>query len=95
MEAAEQGMYTRLTSLYGQVQTAKTSCEAGRTALAGAEMDWKAISHKNELGMISQEEYLTAKVAYMEARAAAGRAEIEMLGALNRYDLAVKGLTLE
>ena len=95
VEAAEQGMYTRLTSLYGQVQTAKTSCEAGRTALAGAEMDWKALSHKNELGMISQEEYLTAKVAYMEARAAAGRAEIEMLGALNRYDWAVKGLTLE
>ena len=58
-------------------------------------MDWKAISHKHELGMISQEEYLTAKVAYMEARAAAGRAEIEMLGALNRYDWAVKGLTLE
>ncbi|MCD7907424.1 MAG: TolC family protein [Clostridium sp.] len=95
MEAAEQEMYTRLTALYGQVQTAKTSCQAARTALAGAELDWKAASHKKELDMISQEEYLTAKAAYMEARAAAGRAEIEMLGALNRYDWAVKGLTLE
>lgn len=83
-------MYTRLTSLYGRVQTAKTSCEAGRTALAGAEMDWKAISHKNELGMINRR-ISDREGGLYEAKGGRGRAEIEMLGALNRYDWAVKG----
>lgn len=95
IDAAEQSMYTRLTTLYGQVQTAAASCAAARTAFAGAELDWKAAAHKKDLGMLSQEEYLTAQSAYKEARAAEGRAEIELLGALNRYDWAVKGLTLD
>lgn len=95
MAESEQSMYTKLISLDGQVKTAKTACLAARSAMAAAELDFKAAEHKWQLGMINRQDYLKAKVAYTDARAESGKAEISLLGALNRYDWAVRGLILE
>lgn len=95
MEESEQSMYTKLISLSGQVNTAKTACLAARSAMAAADFDFKAAEHKWQLGMINRQDYLKAKAAYADARAVSGKAEISLLGALNRYDWAVRGLILE
>lgn len=95
IEAEEQSMYTQLTALYQQVQTARTSCQAAESAFAAAQLDWKAAKHKLELGSMNREDYLNAQVEYMESRAKSGRAEIDLLGDMQRYDWAVRGLILD
>ncbi len=95
IEDAEQNMYTSLTALYQQVQTARTTCQAAESAYAAAQLDWKAAQHKMDLGSMNREDYLNAQAQYMEVRAKSGQAEIGLLGAMQRYDWAVKGLILD
>lgn len=91
----EQDMYTRLTALYQKVQTALTSCQAAESAYAAAQLDWKAAQHKMGLGAMNKGDYLNAQAQYMEIRAKSGQAEIDLLEAMQRYDWAVKGLTVD
>lgn len=91
----EQDMYTRLTALYQQVQTALTSCRAAEAAYEAAQLDWKAARHKMDLGTMNRGDYLKAQTEYMQLRAKSGQAEIDLLEAMQRYDWAVKGLTVD
>ncbi len=94
IEAEEQNMYTSLSTLYQQVQTARAARQAAESAYEAAQLDWKAVRHKMELGDMNREDYLEAQAQFMEIRAKSGQAEIDLLGAMQRYDWAVRGLIL-
>ena len=60
--------------------------------MAAADAKWKADSRKMELGMLSNQEYLEARAAYLEAVAAKGQADVNFQQAMETYEWAVKGL---
>lgn len=91
IEQNEETMYAQVETLYQDVLANRTSWNGAVTAMAAADAKWQADSHKMELGMLSNQEYLEAKVSYMEAVAAKGQADVNFQQAMDAYGWAVKG----
>lgn len=92
IEQNEGNMYGQVETMYQDVLANRTAWYGAVTAMAAADAKWQADSHKMELGMLSNQEFLEAKAAYLEAAAAKGRADVTFQQAMDTYDWAVKGL---
>lgn len=92
IEQNEETMYAQVEALYQSVLSNRTAWKAAVSAMAAADARWKADSHKMELGMLSNQEYLEARAAYLQAAAAKGQADVNFQQAMDTYDWAVKGL---
>lgn len=92
MGQKEAELYARIEALYQKVMAEHSAWKGAVTAMEGAEAGWKADSHKMELGMLSDQEYLEARAVYLEAVAAKGQADVKFQQAMEAYDWAVKGL---
>lgn len=91
---SEEDMYGRLDTLYEDVLASRTAWNGAATAMASQEAAFQAASNKMSLGMISRQEYLEAKAAYLEAAAGKGRADAAFQQAMDTYDWALKGLMM-
>ena len=92
IEQNEETMYAQIEALYQSVLSSRTAWNAAVSAMAAADAKWKADSRKMELGMLSNQEYLEARAAYLEAVAAKGQADVNFQQAMETYEWAVKGL---
>ena len=89
----EENLYAQIETLYQDALASRTAWQGACTAQAAREAEWKAASHKMELGMLSRQEYMEAKAAYLDGAAAKAQADVNFQQALDTYDWAVKGLT--
>lgn len=89
---SEETMYGQVETLYQDVLANRTLWQSACTAQAAADAHWRAASNKMQLGMLSQQEYLEAKAAYLESTAAKAQADVGFSQALDAYEWAVKGL---
>lgn len=88
----EETMYGQIDTLYQDVLANRTLWESACTAQAAREAQWKAASGKMQLGMMSRQEYLEARAAYLEGTAEKARADVGFQQAMDAYEWAVKGL---
>ena len=91
MEESEETMYGQMDTLYQNVLAAQTAWQSAVTAQSAREAQWKAASNKMNLGMLSRQQYLEARAAYLKGLAAKAQADINFQQALDTYDWAVKG----
>ena len=89
----EENLYAQIETLYQDALASRTAWQGACTAQAAREAEWKAASHKMELGMLSRQEYMEAKAAYLDGAAAKAQADVNFQQAMDTYDWAVKGLT--
>lgn len=92
IEQNEENLYGQVETLYQDVLANRTAWNSAVTAMAAAEARWQADSHKMELRMLSNQEYLEAKADYLKAVAAKGQADVNFQQAMDTYHWAVKGL---
>ena len=88
---SEEAMYGQLDTLYQDVLASQTLWTSAATSMASQEAAFQAASNKLALGMLSRQEYLEAKAAYMDAAAAKERADTGFQQAMDTYDWALKG----
>lgn len=91
---SEEEMYGQMDTLYQDVLANHTRWNSACTSMASQEEAFKAASNKMALGMMSRQEYLEAKAAYMDAVAAKGRADAGFQQAMDTYDWALKGFMM-
>ena len=70
-----------------------SQADADEAGKAAREAEWKAASRRMELGMLSRQEYMEARAAYLDGVAAKAQADVDFQQAMDTYDWAVKGLT--
>ena len=92
VNAGEETMYGRMDTLYQDVLASRTAWQSACTALAAREAEWSAASHKMELGMLSRQEYMEARAAYLEGVAQKAQADVNFQQAMDAYDWGVRGL---
>ena len=88
---SEEAMYGQMDTLYQEVLASQTLWTSASTSMASQEAAFQAASNKLALGMLSRQEYLEAKAAYMDAAAARERADVGFQQAMDTYDWALKG----
>ena len=88
----EQEIKISMEELYEQVLQAQTSYQAARTGMSGADLSWNLAGRKQQLGMLSETEYLEAEIAYLQKQNELRSAELNLLQAMEAYDWAVKGI---
>lgn len=89
---SESAMYGQMDTLYQNLQASRSAWQGACTAQEAREAEWKAASSKKDLGMLSGQDYLKAKSAYLNGTAAKTQADVSFQQALDTYDWAVKGL---
>ena len=73
-------------------EAAKTYASAGLTK-KNAETDWALAEKKNDMGMLSRAEYLSAELSYLSGKAEYENARIGLLSAINDYKWYVEGVS--
>lgn len=89
---SESAMYGQMDTLYQNLQASRSAWQSACTAQEAREAEWKAASSKKDLGMLSDQDYLKAKSAYLNGTAAKIQADVSFQQALDTYAWAVKGL---
>lgn len=89
----EENLYAQIDTLYQDALASRTAWQGACTAQAAREAEWKAASRRMELGMLSRQEYMEARAAYLDGVAAKAQADVNFQQAMDTYDWAVKGLT--
>lgn len=92
IEESEAGLYGQMDTLYQSMLASRTSWQSACTAQEAREAEWKAASNKKNLGMLSDQDYLEAKAAYLNGTAEKAQADVNFQQAMDTYDWAVKGL---
>lgn len=94
LEELEEKVKIKMEQLYARIQQAKISYEAARDGYAGAKQKWDTANQKQSLGMLSNAEYLQAKIAYVQKKNDYQAADLAFFQALENYDWAVKGIVV-
>lgn len=92
VNAGEETMYGRMDTMYQDVLASRTAWQSACTAQAAREAEWSAASRKMELGMLSRQEYMEARAAYLEGVAQKAQADVNFQQAMDAYDWGVRGL---
>ena len=85
-------MYAGFAALYQDVLTSRSLQEAAAKGQVSGEAAWRTVSHQWELGMLSRQEYLDARHAYLQRAAEKGKADIRFQLAMDAYEWARQGL---
>lgn len=78
--------------LYRDVQQKQASYQAAMNGWTVAEANKAQADRKYALGMISRQEYLTAEVTWLTAKASREQAALDLTASMETYEWAVKGL---
>lgn len=89
---SEETMYAGFAALYQDVLTSRSLQEAAAKGQVSGEAAWRTVSHQWELGMLSRQEYLEARHAYLQRAAEKGKADIRFQLAMDAYEWARQGL---
>ena len=81
-----------LPILYKDLKQKQKAYEASETLYEAAKADKAAADRKNELGMLSRQEYLQAESAWLSSEASHTAAKLDLTGAIENYQWALEGL---
>lgn len=92
IDEAEAKVKLVLESSYQEILENRTAYEAAATALQSAQITMNGNDLKYQMGMIGRLEYLQLKMAYLQQKAAAETAALDLTQSMENYDWAVAGL---
>ncbi len=92
MDETEAQVKIRLESAYQAIVESRTAYEAANVAFQGAQITMNGNDLKYQMGMIGNLEYLQLKLAYLQQKAAAKTAALNLTQAIEDYGWIVQGL---
>jgi outer membrane protein TolC len=92
MEETEAQVKIRLESAYQAIVESRTAYEAANVAFQSAQITMNGNDLKHQMGMIGNLEYLQLKLAYLQQKAAAKTAALNLTQAIEDYGWIVQGL---
>ncbi len=92
IQEQENSVRSSLDLLYRDVMQKKAAYEAAALQYTAAQADKAAADRKHGLGMVSNQEYLTAENTWLSEKAAYEAAGLALTAAMEEYEWAVKGL---
>lgn len=92
IQEQENSVRSSLDLLYRDVMQKKASYEAAVLRYTAAQADKAAADRKYSLGMVSNQQYLTAENTWLAEEAAFEAAGLSLTAAMEEYEWAVKGL---
>lgn len=92
IQEQEDSVRSSLDLLYRDVMQKKASYEAAALRYTAAQADKAAADRKRSLGMVSDQQYLTAENTWLAEEAAFESAGLSLTAAMEEYEWAVKGL---
>ncbi len=92
IQEQENSVRSNLDLLYRDVMQKKAAYEAAALQYTTALTDKAAADRKHSLGMVSNQEYLTAENTWLSEKAAYEAAGLALTAAMEEYEWAVKGL---
>ena len=88
----EDSVRSSLDLMYKDLKQKQKAYEASETLYEAAKADKAAADRKNELGMLSRQEYLQAESAWLSSEASHTAAKLDLTGAIENYQWALEGL---
>ena len=88
----EDSIRSSLDLMYKDLKQKQKAYEASETLYEAAKADKAAADRKNELGMLSRQEYLQAESAWLSSEASHTAAKLDLTGAIENYQWALEGL---
>ena len=88
----EDSVRSSLDLMYKDLKQKQKAYEASETLYEAAKADKAAADRKNELGMMSRQEYLQAESAWLSSEASHTAAKLDLTGAIENYQWALEGL---
>lgn len=95
MDETEAKIKVDLEAAYQAVMKSRTAYEAARTALQSAEITMHGNDLKYQMGMLGRLEYLQLKMAYLQQKALARTAALDLTQAMENYGWIVEGLEIQ
>lgn len=95
MDETEAKIKVDLESAYQAVMKSRTAYEAAKTALQSAEITMHGNDLKYQMGMLGRLEYLQLKMAYLQQKALARTAALDLTQAMENYGWIVEGLEIQ
>lgn len=88
----EDSVRSSLDLMYKDLKQKQKAYEASETLYEAAKADKAAADRKNELGMLSRQEYLQEESAWLSSEASHTAAKLDLTGAIENYQWALEGL---
>ena len=92
MDETEAKVKIELESSYQAILESRTAYEAANTAFQSAQITMNGNDLKYQMGMLGRLEYLQLKMAYLQKKAAAKTAALDLTQAIENYGWIVQGL---
>lgn len=92
IDETEAKVKIELETLYQAILEGRTAYEAAGTAFQSAQITMNGNDLKYQMGMLGRLEYLQAKMAYLQQKAAYRTAALNLTQDMENYDWAVEGL---
>ncbi len=92
LEDSEMKIDSKMRALYHEVDQAYLAYETAKVGFESGSIAWETAQAKNQLGMLSESQFLQAEIQYLSREAELKGAELSLIQAMNTYFWARDGI---